>query len=72
MALSAAQAGLIETGEGAGEEVLLGSAGGLMTRTRLAGVPVLSRATKGVRLMRLADGDAVQSATPLRAVEAEA
>ncbi|KAK9837232.1 hypothetical protein WJX81_000248 [Elliptochloris bilobata] len=59
--------GLLEEGAGVEEELLLGSAGGLMTRTALANVHVQRRHTKGVRLMRLAPGDSVQIAAPLRA-----
>jgi len=59
--------GLLEEDEGVEEEVLLGSAGGLMTRTALANVRVQSRTSKGVRLMRLAPDDSVQIAAPLRA-----
>ena len=59
--------GVLEDGAGGEEEILLGSAGGLMTRTALANVRVTGRASKGVRLMRLAPGDTVQIAAPLRA-----
>jgi len=66
---SCAQVGLMDEGAAGGgeEEVLLGSAGGLMTRTALANIRVQSRASKGVRLMRLTSGDSVQIAAPLRA-----
>ena len=43
------------------KEILAISAGGQTIRLALADIPTLGRATKGVRIMRLNDGDSVAS-----------
>ena len=59
--------------EGADQEgVLLGSEKGLMTRITLGNVPVYKGiAAKGVRLIRLQDGDVLTTVTPLRQAKDE-
>ncbi|KAK9814470.1 hypothetical protein WJX72_006459 [[Myrmecia] bisecta] len=54
-------------GEGAEEEeVLMGSSQGLMSRISATSIGAYSRAAKGVRVLRLQEGDEVQTVTPLR------
>ena len=45
------------------EELIVISKGGQVIRTPIASVPKISRATQGVRIMRLVEGDKVASAT---------
>ena len=49
------------------EEVLTGSANGLITRTAVANIPVLRPYACGPLLMRLQPGDVVTSVMPIRA-----
>jgi DNA gyrase subunit A len=48
-----------------GDEVLLASKKGLVTRVRVADVRAMGRAAKGVGVMQLGDGDVVQTVTLL-------
>ena len=53
-------------GEGCETDVLLGSEQGLMTRISLDSVALhKGRAGKGMRLMKLKDGDSLQTVTPI-------
>ena len=56
----------------AGRDLLVGTAAGVMLRTPQSAVATYSRSAKGVRLVRLDEGDAVQTVTVLSAEEAEA
>ena len=56
----------------AGRDLLVGTANGVMLRTPQAAVATYSRTAKGVRLVRLDEGDSVQTVTVLSAEEAEA
>ncbi len=47
------------------EEIIAISRKGVVIRTTLATIPSLSRATQGVRIMKLDEGDAVASITTL-------
>eukprot|EP00898_Chlorokybus_atmophyticus_P000016 jgi/Chlat1/1014/Chrsp109S08623 len=49
------------------EDVVIGSSSGILNRTRVTDVPIQSRTARGVRLMKLADGDTVQAVTVDRA-----
>jgi DNA gyrase subunit A len=46
-------------------ELLFGSSTGQVIKIEAEGVPSLSRATQGVRLMRMADGDTLATVTAL-------
>ncbi|MDP6294035.1 MAG: DNA gyrase subunit A, partial [Candidatus Woesearchaeota archaeon] len=48
------------------EELILMSQSGQVIRTKLQNISVIGRATQGVRVMRVADGDKLVSATVLR------
>ena len=59
-------------GEGSETDVLLGSEQGLMTRIALDKVALhKGRAGKGMRLMKLKDGDSLQTVTPILATSAQ-
>ncbi|CAI7746481.1 unnamed protein product [Closterium sp. NIES-54] len=42
-------------------ELLVGSDGGIINRLRVRDIPILSRTTRGCRLMRIASGDSLAS-----------
>ena len=49
--------------DGREEDLIVISQKGHVIRTKIASIPKLSRATQGVRIMRLAESDKVASAT---------
>ena len=54
-------ASMILTGEE--EDLIVISQKGQVIRTKISSIPMLSRATQGVRIMKLEEGDRVASAT---------
>ena len=58
--------------EGSETDILLGSEQGLMTRISLGNIALhKGRAGKGMRVMKLKDGDSLQTVTPILATSAQ-
>ncbi|KAL3143174.1 hypothetical protein ABBQ38_002033 [Trebouxia sp. C0009 RCD-2024] len=63
---------VVDHGEGSETDVLLGSEQGLMTRIALDKIALhKGRSGKGMRLMKLKDGDSLQTVTPILATSAQ-
>ena len=61
-----ALAALLPAPAAGGDDLLIGTEAGVMLRVAQAGVPAVSRATKGVKIVKLGAGDAVATVTALK------
>lgn len=57
---------VVDRDEAESEDCIVATGSGMMSRTPLAGFRVVGRATKGVRIVRMAENDTLSSVTPCR------
>lgn len=57
---------VVDRDEADNEDCIVATGAGMMSRTPLEGFKVVGRATKGVRIVRMAEGDTLSSVTPCR------